>query len=309
VIVTNTYQLSVIGVDSASVYYEVSTGLTNTACRVSKIGQSATGSPLHSGDFDSNYLGVIGTKLFFSPVPEEFRYCDINSADSTHCAATIATMPGPGKLASFKSQIPPAQYFALVDDTPSTGATIAWYSTSGTLVKTVTDSPSVTGDPYLGVFAYGDAVYWIRSYFKPDLTRSDDILYTASIANPTLTYLTNYLPPFAYDLADVGAQFVLLYGPSNGLYRVARANGNQNSNPALLYSTGNSTTVTGAAEDSNAVYWTQSDGTLNSCLATFCQRQILVFGQDFLGGLQQDDSALYWGRMTASGGEVVRLAK
>jgi len=308
VVVGSTAVLSVIGVDSTSLYYEAYDGLTKLAYRISKTGQGATGSPLHSGDFDSSYLGVIGTKLFFSPVPEEFRYCDINSTDSTHCAATTATMPGPGKLASFKSQIPPAQYFALVDDTPPTGATISWYSTSGTLVKTITDSPSVTGDPYLGVFAYGDAVYWIRSYFKPDLTRSDDILYTASIANPALTYLTNYLPPFTYYLIEANAKSVLLRGPSNGLYRVVR-NGNPNSDPSLLYSTGSSATISGATEDANAVYWQQSDGTLNSCLATFCQRQILVFGQDFSGGWQQDDSALYWGNATGSGGQVMRLAK
>jgi hypothetical protein len=264
---------------------------------------------LDSGDFEKTYLGVIGTKLFFSPVPEEFRYCDINSTDPNHCSATTAAMPGPGMLASFKSQTPPAQYFALVDSTVQTGATISWFSTSGTLVKTATDTPSAFGTSYVTVVAYGDAVFWLRSYLKPDLTHSGETLYTASAASPTLTYLTTEVPPSTYYVLEATAKSVLLHGPSNGLYRVARANGNPNANPSLVYSTGNATTITGATEDANAVYWQQSDGTLNSCLPTFCQRQTLAFGQDFSGEWQQDDSALYWATSTGIGGQVMRLAK
>ena len=52
-----------------------------------------------------------------------------------------------------------------------------------------------------------------------------------------------------------------------------------------------------------------SDGTLNSCLATYCRAQPLVYDQDILGDLYQDDSVLYWGNVTRSGGQVIRLAK
>jgi hypothetical protein len=76
-----------------------------------------------------------------------------------------------------------------------------------------------------------------------------------------------------------------------------------------LFSIASSTTVGAATEDAKAVYWFQSDGTLNSCLATYCQAQPLVYDQNILGDLYQDDSALYWGNVTTSGGQVMRLAK
>jgi hypothetical protein len=307
---SSTAQLSVIGVDAASLYFQAYDGLTNTAYQVSRTGQGATGSLLDSGDFDTSYLGVIGTKLFLSPTSDVFQYCDINSTDSTHCSATKTALPGAGTLATFKSQTPPAQYFALYDNPTQTEATISWYTTGGTLVKTVTDTPSVAAYSYLGLFAYGDAAYWIRSFLNADLTPLDATVYTASVANPTLTYLTANTLPDIYSIIDANAKSVLLVGPSNGLYRVALPNGTPSAKPALLFSTGSSATILGATEDANAVYWLQSDGTVNSCLATFCQRQILVFNQNVFGDLYQDSSALYWGDSTAAGaGQVMRLAK
>jgi hypothetical protein len=78
----------------------------------------------------------------------------------------------------------------------------------------------------------------------------------------------------------------------------------------LLFPPGSPTTVTGATEDANAVYWELSDGSVNSCSAVFCQRQLLVSGQNFAGDIQQDASNLYWGTVTASGGgQVMRLVK
>jgi len=268
-----------------------------------------TGSLLDVGDFETVYLGVVGTKLFMSPAETTYQYCDINSTDSSHCAATKAALPGSGNLINFKSQTPPAQYFALYDNPTQTEATITWYTPGGTIVKTVTDTPSVTAYSYLGLFAYGDAAYWVRSFLKPDFTPSDAIVYSASVTSPQLTYLSANMLPDTYSIVDANSKSVLLVGPNNGLYRVALPNGNPTAKPSLLFSNPNSTAVIGTTEDASAVYWIQSDGSLRSCLPAFCQPQTLVFGLSGVGDLYQDASALYWGNSTGTGGQVMRLAK
>jgi len=81
--------------------------------------------------------------------------------------------------------------------------------------------------------------------------------------------------PDTYSVIDANAKSVLLSGPSNGLYRVSLPNGRPSAKPSLLFSIASSTTVGAATEDAKAVYWFQSDGTLDSCLATYCQAQLL----------------------------------
>jgi hypothetical protein len=83
-------------------------------------------------------------------------------------------------------------------------------------------------------------------------------------------------------------------------------------NPPSLLSQSTSNYPAGATEDTNRIYWFETDGTLYACSPPSCAgKTALVGGQPAAGNdLYQDNSALnaalYW---SARPGQVMRLAK
>jgi hypothetical protein len=312
--------LYVIGVDSGAtgnVYYQSTdsgTGLTN-AFQVSKTAQNGTGAPLDLGGSSVEYLGVIGTKLFFD-LEGDFAMCTFSSSAPAQCSSSSGTLPDPsGNLVPFKSPSP--SYIAVYDLSSGLNPTISWYSTSGTQVQSFTIYASQGGPG--SFFAFGDSVYWIQDATDSTPSNPDSAVYSvsASAANPTATRLTASVPPATYKIIDANALSLLFSGPS-GLYRVALPNGDAAHAPQLLVSPASSSgSVTTATEDVHGVYWFENDGTMFTCSPTSCggTKKALASGQDLVGttnlvwpkALYQDSSALYWGDYTT--GKVMRLVK
>jgi hypothetical protein len=321
VVASGAGDLYVIGVDigtTGNVYYQSTdsgTGLTN-AFQVSKTALGGTGLPLDLGGSSVEYLGVIGTKLFFD-LEGDFAMCTFSSSAPALCSSSTNSLPDSpyGNLVPFKSPSP--SYIAVYDVSSGLNPTISWYSTSGTQVQSFTIYASQGGPG--SFFAFGDSVYWIQDATDSTPSNPDSTVFSvsASAANPTATRLTASVPPATYKIIDANALSLLFSGPS-GLYRVALPNGDAAHAPQLLVSPASSSgSVTTATEDAHGVYWFENDGTLFTCSPASCAgtKKALASGQALVGAtnivwpkpLYQDSSALYWGNYST--GQVMRLAK
>ncbi len=308
---------NVFSVDSdldGYVYYQGCDAVSGTIkpYRVSKTG-SASPSSLDVGNDTAEYLGVIGTKLFFD-LEGDFMMCEFSSSDPTHCSNGYTSLPNspPGILVPFKSPSPP--YLA----TSQTGGSfsISWYTTSATQVKAFDESTSASA---LSSFAFGDVVYWIQDESDSTPTHPDSTVYSVSadVTYPIAGRLTGLIAP-SYTIIDGNALSLLLAGPG-GLYRVRLPDGDAANPPQFIVGpVSSSGSIVAATEDSGGIYWLEHDGSLYSCSQiSNCggSKKALASGQVLAGstnvtwplGLYQDASALYWANWATS--EIMRLAK
>jgi hypothetical protein len=298
----------VIGVDDSNVYYYTFDPTGSNAFQVSKGASGGSGLLVDNQNTGGTYyIGVIGGKLF-SGNRGSYYMCDFSSADATHCAATMVSVPGAGggagNLVPFKSTS--QQTIAVLNTTDSSYASITWYSTTTyTQVQSFGENVFSGAYSYDSPFAFGDTVYWMRLLYDASFTLTDAMLYSTSVTKPSLTAFSDNVAVDTYQVIDANTMSVLISGPNNGLYRVALP-GNAAAIPPLLIGLG-SYSVLAATEDTNAVYWMQSNGNLFSCSSSNCggTKKALAAGQTLTGDLYQDTSALYW----SNGGQIMRLAK
>lgn len=162
--------------------------------------------------------------------------------------------------------------------------------------------PPVSGYTDSGFTALGSSVYWIRQ------VGSDVSLYGADGISGA-RHLAGGMSSNA-ELVDVNSQSVLIRGFPD-LYRIPLPNGLGSASPAVVVSGASANIITGT-EDSNALYWVDSTGTMYKCsvnnLGNCAANKILVTsGQPIAGNFYQDSQFLYWGIQSPS--QVVRMAK
>jgi hypothetical protein len=303
------YVIGVAGSAAGNVYYQ---GAGPNAYQVDKTAQNGTGSPLDVGGGSAEYLGIIGSKLFFE-MEGSFGMCDFTSADPTHCANGYSNLPGSGDLIPFKS---PSPLYMATYNGFATSPTITWYSASGTPVQSFDVHTFGSAGSF---FAFGDMVYWIQDETDSTASNPDSAVYSvsASASTPTAKRLTSSIAPSTYTIIDANALSLLLTGPS-GLYRVALPDGDAAHAPQWIVAPASSSgSVTTATEDANGIYWFERDGTLYGCSPANCggtkkaraSGQVLVGPTNtaWPGQFYQDSSALYWGNYST--GQVMRLVK
>jgi hypothetical protein len=289
----------VFGVDANYVYYNnCSSSYTCTPLRIPLAGGTAT----TLASLSASGIGVIGNTLLLFQNQVASFVCDIG----TTCAATNATRFADGMFAGFKSPSPP--YFS-VTNYVNTGTEITtWYTTSNTAQSTYNWSYAGAGvghfaqvgtAVYFAIAAAGGGPYaiWGTVGFPPSKTLQ-------------LTGAVTFIPV----IADANSRsLILLDSNANNLYRVPLPGGMGTAAPQSL-GTANATKF--VTEDANGIYWFDSTGNVNRCLAPNCTgNTVIATGQlqgnyfsanGDLGPLYQDTNYLYW---INGFNQLVKLAK
>ncbi len=293
----------VFGVDGSYVYYNnCSDYYTCTPLRIALGAVGATGSPLTSLTCSGGF--VIGNTMLLHENQVADFLCNIGST----CSPTASNKLAAGVSANFKSPSP--SYFALSNWNNSTTEVTTWYTTDNVAQSMFTWS--YQGD--LSNFAaVGNFVYWTESV-KDSGGNTIGYLVRGTVGFPASA--TNQLAggiPSYLSIVDANSKSLIYQDPSTKyLYRVPLPGGMGTSAPQNI---AGGTATKFVTEEINGIYWIDSTGNVNRCVAPSCSAsatmatgQILgnYAGLGSFGALYQDSTSLYW----INGlGQLIKLAK
>jgi hypothetical protein len=290
----------VFGVDASYVYYNnCSSFYTCTPLRIALGAVGGAGTVLTS--LTTSGIGVIGNTLLLFQNQIASFLCDVGSA----CSPTTSTRLGNGTFAGFKSPSP--SYFALSDYSNASTDITTWYTTG----NSVQSSFSWTHTGGLSSFAQvGNAVYFCDT----DASGSTYSVWgTVGFPASTMLQLAGGIT-FYPTVVDANSKSLIYQdGSTKYLYRVPLPGGMGTAAPQNIAGANGTKFVT---EDANGIYWIDSTGNLNRCLAPACAgNTVMTTGQilgsyftanSTLGALYQDSSYLYW---INGSGQLMKLAK
>ena len=289
----------VFGVDASYVYYNNCSSFY--ACTPSRI-PLAGGTATTLTSLSASGIGVIGNTLLLFQNQVASFVCDVG----TSCAVTSSTRFADGLFAGFKTPSP--TYFSLTSYSNATTEITTWYTASNTA-----QSPfywSYAGAS-LGNFAQvGNAVYFsVGNSAGTSYSIWGTVGFPASATLQLAGGITS-----SPTVVDANAKSLIYQDTNtNSFYRVPLPGGMGTAAPQILAVAQATKFIT---EDANRIYWFDSTGNVNRCLAPTCTgNTVIATGQilgsyfsanSSLGALYQDASNLYW---INGFGQLVKLAK
>jgi len=298
--------VNLFGLDDSNLYYQQAGGTAvgiSSAWRISKEATDGTGTSLITGLAYATYHGPIGGTLFWTITPYMSSTTTGYLCDASNCVVPTSGWKSSIGFTFNYHSIVPTHYATL--EPPSTATLIQWWDNSGFAIRDfpVTDA---VNSPH-SIMAAGDYYYWLGKNLDAQNNFVSASLYCVKYSTGGMAQLAGGMTA-STEIVDANEQSVLLFDPGSGnLLRVPLPLGLGNNAPIALTNVGNERPS--ATEDSNFVYWIDSQGTMAKCSAANCAPTsvIVANAQNSASPLFQDSRALYWSH---SGPDAIeRLAK
>jgi hypothetical protein len=196
-------------------------------------------------------------------------------------------------------------HFATLEP-PNSGTSIQWWDNNGIALNSfsVTNAENV----YNSQMAAGDYAYWLGKKLDSQNAFVSASLFSVNYNTFGHAQLAGGMTK-GTAILDVNELSILLYDSDSGdLLRVPLPLGLGNNAPTILTNLGASGGPS-ATEDSNAVYFIDSQGTFSKCSVSDCANttHVIANAQGSASPIFQDSLALYWSHSGPNA--IERLAK